>query len=250
MSIKTILNQIGLKEKKAELYLACLKMGKATAYSLAEKSNVKRPTAYDIIAQLMKEGLLYKTIKNNVAYYSPADPEIFINKEKEREEKINILVPKLQEIFISKKIRPSIRYFEGEEGIKEMNEDSLRSLKKGDEILAYVGENILEHMPEHAKRYVKRRVERGIRLRGIYTDNELVQKYLKNNDSELRQVKIVDKKIFPITNETNIYKNKIAISSFNKELFGIIIESEEIYLSQKAIFELAWGGVNKFKNKN
>lgn len=43
-----------------------------------------------------------------------------------------------------------------------MYEDSLRSLKKGDEILAYVGEDTLAHIPEYAADYIRRRAERGI----------------------------------------------------------------------------------------
>jgi len=33
---------------------------------------------------------------------------------------------------------------------------------------------------------------------------------------------------------------------FGKEMFGMIIESEEIAKSQKAIFELAWRGAEEF----
>jgi sugar-specific transcriptional regulator TrmB len=247
MEIKEVLQQLGLEDKKADLYQACLEMGGATAYLLAKKTGIKRPTAYDIINQLMKDGLVYKSIKGNVKYFSPADPVILLSKLREKEEKIKSILPVLQNLYNSPKSKPFIRYFEGKEGIKEMYEDSLRSCKKGDEILACVGNDVMAHLPEYADSYVKRRVEKGIRLRGIYKQDEKIRDYIAKNIEQLRESKILDEKIFPLSNETNIYKNKIAIASYGTEMFGMIIESVEIARSQKAIFELAWKGASEIK---
>ena len=64
-------------------------------------------------------------------------------------------------------------------------------------------------------------------------------KHLENNQA-LRQLKLIDEKDFPLSNETNIYKNKVAIASYGREVFGMLIESEEISRAQKAIFNLLW----------
>jgi HTH-type transcriptional regulator, sugar sensing transcriptional regulator len=246
MQIKETLEQIGLEGKKADVYLACLEMGGATAYLIAKKTGLKRPTTYDIINQLMKDGLVHKAIKGKVKYYSPSDPEVLLVKAREKEEKIKGIMHGLQNLYNSPKTKPFIRYFEGKEGIREMYEDSLRSLKKGDEILAYVGEDTLRNMPEYADDYIRRRVEKNIRLRGIYKNSPEIAKYMPNNQAQLREVKLLEEKYFPISNETNIYKNKVVIASFGQEMFGMIIESEEIARSQKAIFELAWRGADHF----
>ena len=242
MEIKQILEQINIDGKKAEVYLACLEMGGATGYLLAKKTGLKRPTAYDLINQLMKEGLVYKSIKGKIKYFSPADPEVLISKLKEKEEKIKSIMPALQNLYNSPKTKPFIRYFEGKEGIKEMYEDSLRSCKKGDEILAYVGDDVYENMSGYIDEYIRRRVGKGIRIRGIYKEAVLAKNFMEKNREQLREVRILPKKDFPISNEIDIYKNKIAIASYGAEMFGMIIESAEIARSQKAIFELAWKG--------
>lgn len=246
MEIKEILNEIGIEGKKADVYLACLEMGGATAYRIAKKTGFKRPTTYDIINQLMKEGLVHKLIKGKIKYYSPADPNVLLARAKEREEKIKSIMTSLQSLYNSPKTKPLIRYFEGKEGIKEMYEDSLRSLRKGDEILAYVGDDVYRDMPEYLEKYIKQRIEKGIRVRGIYKEAILAKKYMEKNQEQLREVKILSEKNFLISNEIDIYKNKIAIASYGKEMFGMIIESEEISRAQKAIFELAWKGADEF----
>ena len=242
MKIQETLEQLGMHEKKAEVYLACLELGNATAYLIAKKVGLKRPTVYDIANQLMREGILHKSMRGNVKYFSPADPEKLIQLLKTKEKNIREVMPGLQSLYNSPKSKPLIRYFEGKEGIIEMYEDSLRSCRKGDEILAYVGEDVLKHLPRHAEDYVRRRVEKGILLRGIYKKEKELLAYTEKSQQQLRTARVLDKKDFPVSNETNIYKNKIAIASYGREMFGMIVESAEIARSQKAIFELAWKG--------
>ena len=247
MDIRETLDQIGIDGKKADVYLACLELGRGTAYLIAKKTGLKRPTVYDIIDHLMREGLVSRSMSGKIKYFSPTDPETLLRKLKEKEANIRSILPDLENLYNSPKLKPFIRYYEGAEGIKEMYEDSLRSLKKGDEILAYVGEDVLKDLKEYALDYVKRRVEKGIRLRGIYKKDEEILEHMPDNGKQLRTAKVLDEKYFPVSNETNIYKNKIAIASYGKEMFGMIIESEEIAKSQKAIFELAWKGAESFE---
>lgn len=247
MDIRTILEQIGIHNRKADVYLACLELGRATAYLIAKKTGLKRPTVYDIINHLMKEGLVSKSMSGNIKYFYPADPQVLLRKVQEKEKNIRSILPDLENLYNSPKLKPFIRYFEGREGIKEMYEDSLKSLKKGDEILAYVGEDVLHYVEDYAIEYVKRRVEKGVRLRGIYKKEKNILEHMQFNQQQLREAKILDEKYFPLNNETNIYKNKIAIASYGKEMFGMIIESAEIAKSQKAIFELAWKGAESLE---
>lgn len=246
MNLQETLEQLGMHEKKAEVYLACLELGNATAYLIAKKVGLKRPTVYDIANQLMREGLLHKSMRGNVKYFSPADPEKLVRNLRHKEKAIREVMPELQNLYNSPRQKPLIRYFEGKEGIIEMYEDSLRSCKKGDEILAYVGEDILRHLPSYAEDYIARRVEKGIVLRGIYKNNPELAKYTEKSREQLRFAKMIGEKDFPVSNETNIYKNKIAIASYGTEMFGMIIESEEISRAQKAIFELAWRGAENY----
>lgn len=240
MRVKEVLKQLNIGGNKADVYLACLEMGGATAYSISKKTGIKKPTVYDILDQLVGEGLVYKSIKKAVKYFYPSDPEKLLRQIREKEHKLISILPALEELYNSPKSKPLIRYFEGREGIKEMYEDSLKSLKKGDEILAYVGNDVLSYIPDYAEDYVRRRIEKGIKLRGIYRKSPKVLKY--TNQEQLREAKILDERIFPVNNEINIYGNKTAIASYGNEMFGMIIESAEIARSQKAVFELAWKG--------
>ncbi|MBN1326036.1 hypothetical protein JW977_03610 [Candidatus Falkowbacteria bacterium] len=247
MTIKESLEQIDITGKKADIYLACLEMGGATAYAIAKKVSQKRPTVYDILNQLLNEGLVYKSLKRGKMYFFPSDPARLLKKAKERQENIEAILPELQNLYNAPRFKPTIRYFEGKEGIKQMYDDSLKSLRKGDEILGFVGEGILQYLPKYADEYITERITKGIRFRGIYKKELGIMEYMEKNVEQLREVRLLNPKDFPVNNETNIYGNKVAFASYGKEMFGIIIESEEISKSQKAIFELAWKGAENLE---
>lgn len=242
MTIKEALNKIGLEGKRADIYIACLEKGGATAYEIAKTVDLKRPTVYDILYSLIKEGLVYTSPKKGAKHFYPADPNRLLSSLKEKENTLIAALPLLQGLYNSPKVKPNIRYFEGKEGIKEMNNESLKTLKKGGEILIYCGEDVLRYLPKYVEEYIKQRIAKGIRVRGIYKKTPEILKYMDKNQAQLRTVRLVDEKFLPMNNEINIYGNKVAIASYGKEMFGMIIESEEISKSQKAIFELAWRG--------
>ncbi len=246
MNIKSVLSKLGLNDKKADIYLACLESRGLTAYAIAKKVGLKRPTVYDILNSLMKEGLVYISFKKSAKCFYPAEPEILLKKLKKRENELTEIMPILNSLYNKPNSRkPIIKYYEGVEGIKEMYNDSLTSLKRGEEMLVYCGQDILRYLPKYVDQYVKERVKKGIRVRGIYKKTKELITYMDKNKEQLREVKLVNEIMFSLNNEINIYNNKLAIASYNKEFFGILIESEEVFKSQKTIFELAWLGADK-----
>lgn len=46
--------------------------------------------------------------------------------------------------------------------------------------------------------------------------------------------------MFNISNEINIYDNKVSIITLKEGKIGVLIESKEIYESMKTIFEILW----------
>jgi sugar-specific transcriptional regulator TrmB len=242
MQIDEVLSKLNLEGKKGEVYLACLETHGATAYALSQKVGIKRPTVYDILDSLLKEGLVYISLKKGAKHFYAADPERILFKLKNKEAELLSVMPFLQNLYNSPAAKPVIRYFEGLEGIKEMYSDSLKTLSKGGEILVYSGQDVLKNLPEFTDEYITERIRKGIRVKGIYKKTSEISGYMENNQKQLRTVRLVEAKSFPMNNEINIYADKIAIASYGQEMLGILIESKEIVEAQRAIFNLAWLG--------
>lgn len=69
--------------------------------------------------------------------------------------------------------------------------------------------------------------------------------HIENSKIELRETILIPQKEFPIKNEINITKNKIAIFSLAEEMIAVVIESKQIADTQRAIFNLLWKNLHK-----
>ena len=73
--------------------------------------------------------------------------------------------------------------------------------------------------------------------------DEYAHNHLNDNKQELRQTLMIPKNKFSITNEINIYQDKVAIISLGEEKVGVIIKSKQIADTQRAIFNLLWNNL-------
>ncbi len=57
------LEKAGLNKRETVLYLALLQMGPSSVLSIAKKADMKRPTAYLVLDDLMQKGLVAEVPK-------------------------------------------------------------------------------------------------------------------------------------------------------------------------------------------
>src|SRR5580692_1306205 len=69
------LQDVGLAEKEARVYMAALEIGRATADQLAKQSKIVRSTTYVQIESLMKKGLMSTYEEGKKTYFAPESPE-------------------------------------------------------------------------------------------------------------------------------------------------------------------------------
>ena len=128
------LQEIGLNEKEAKVYLATLELGQSVVQDIAKKAGVNRATTYFVIEALMKSGLMSSFHKGKKQFFIAADPDRLVEvleQEKDlvekREKNLKKLLPQLQSINNKQKDRPVVKYYEGKEGIKTMVDEVLRA---------------------------------------------------------------------------------------------------------------------------
>ena len=237
------LQKLGFNKKEQEVYFALLQLEKATANQIAYKAKIKRPTTYDILYRLVQQGFAGETMKGKKRLFVANPPEGILQLIEDQKRQFKEELPQLLSIFNTKSKRPKVAHFEGIDGIKQLYEDTLMILKRGDELLAYVGEYEIPELEKYMHDYVKRRAKKGIRARGIAENKPGIKEFTKENKEQLRTTKLVDEKEFNLKNEINIYANKVIIITYKPEPFGILIESKEVADTQRAIFEMAWRGI-------
>lgn len=235
--LSNILQNIGLTNKEAAVYLAALEIGTNVVTEIARKAKINRVTTYDIAEKLLKKGILSTHTKKGIRYLTATDPDIVLQEHKRRLQELQKALPELRRLH-GKAPHPRIQYFEGIEGIKAIYADTLTAHT---EILNYANsQEIRLHWPTYDNDYVAERVKKKIYLRGIAPNDAYGQKVHSENKKKYREIRLVPKEEIAITNEINIYDNKIAIASFRDNLIGMIIESDDIANTQRALFKMIW----------
>lgn len=239
------LEQLGLSEKEARVYLAALELGAATVQEVAQKAGVRRPTAYLAFEELVRQGLLSWHERGKKRYVAAEFPDallrVLVRREDElkaRKTQIVRMLPALKDIFNHAKEHPRVRFFEGKEGLKAIQDDFLKTAKR--EALEIFSEDDVERVFSSTERNEQRtrRKEKKISGRYIYTRSAGPLPHA----APMTRGRYISAERFPIGVDLLIYEYRVAIASLRGKLVGVIIESKEIADTFRTIFELAWLG--------
>lgn len=239
-----ILQAVGLDSKQSQLYLSGLQCGSAPASDYAKATGINRITAYNLLEEMVHKGLFTMVRKAKAKWYAPVAPEYVALEARKNAEALERALPELRSLQGAKYRKPRVRFFEGWEGIRHVYEDTLTA---GTELLNFANSAVVRQFwPSYDEEYVERRVKLGIRLRGIAPDDASGRRVHGDDESRLREIRLVPVSDFDFRNEINVYDHKVAICSFDsglrgdRDMFGVIIESKEVAETQRQIFEMAW----------
>ena len=237
MNPQTALKQFGLTDKEIKIYLASLELGTASVLNIAKKAKLKRPTAYVVLESLLEKGLVSEVPRKNKTLFVAEDPELLTKKFKEREQSLIESLPYLKSIYNISEKKPKVRFYDGKSGVETVYD---KIMSGNEEIIwfgsiAYINKNI----PRQTDKFIKLALETDIPSREIITETKEDFAYAKKISSPKNQVRVLPNDLnFYI--DCSLFQNKVAIFSLDKDLFVVVIESEQIYKSFKSIFELAW----------
>ncbi|MBW3017352.1 hypothetical protein KY316_03180, partial [Candidatus Woesearchaeota archaeon] len=90
-----VLEDLGLSKNEAKVYLSLIHLGSSTAGAISKNNKVPRPNVYDALERLKEKGLAAETTKDNKKYFSACDAKNLMNILKEKEMKLNSILPSL-----------------------------------------------------------------------------------------------------------------------------------------------------------
>jgi sugar-specific transcriptional regulator TrmB len=244
------LQSVGLQEKEAKVYLAALELGKGTVQQIALKAELKRPTTYVIMEDLMQQGLVSSFYEGKKQYFVAENPERLVDvlqQQKQEVEKRQIqlktLLPQLQSINNRQTGKPVVKYYEGKEGVISMVQDCTKSSYGQEICMAYSRDAIANVFDkETLEKFRQDRLGQDIKVRALYTSS-----YDEVKDvSKTKAVKLSQEEL-PIDCDVAIYNDKVRIASLKNRIIGVVIEDKEIAKAFKSLYELAWKWVQSQK---
>lgn len=241
-----LLSQIGLKDKEAKIFMACLTSREGLyVHEIVEKSKLKRSTV-DLVLKRLLAGSYITKIKIEARYkYFAEAPETILFRQERVVEELRDVLPLLAKMNIADGQETEIRFFEGTEGIKRVYEDIHLALKilppDKRELLSFSsGLDVIKIFPDIQKSFIEKRVKLGAWYKAISPQNsESVQEWM-NDTKSLRQIKYIDEHKFPFRVTFEIYSNSVMIYAPTKPIGGVIIKNAKIASSMRSLFYLVW----------
>lgn len=246
------LAKLGLSEKEALVYLAALELGPSPVQVIARKAEVNRATTYVMIEALSQKGLVSSFEKGKKTMFTAEKPERLhriVHRERElvteKEETIKKILPDLEGLLAAAGDRPKVYFYEGEEGLEAMREKIFEhKVEHVDDMVAY---DDLSHLinSEAQKKHGERLLKKKVSGRVIYTKESGPFPPATKHDG-LWQYRRISKKLFEFHGELVVYGSLIGMTAMKGKLVGVVIESKEMAMMVRTIFELAWLQAEKY----
>jgi len=241
-----LLENFGLDSKEAMVYLAGLELGSATVQQLARKSQIKRTTVYLITESLKAKGLFSEFKNPRGIQFIPIEPSRLLGMLDERKASLQDAMPELSALTNNqKKTKPSVRYYEGREGLRKL---AMEMLGTPDSELLFMGSysDVIACLGPvfYEKIFMPERIRKNIFLRALNTKDPRSIYLMSRNQKEKREIVFLPQET-KCAAAQYICQDKIANFSPRRETMGFIVESHDLAAMERQKFELMWEACKK-----
>jgi predicted transcriptional regulator len=233
-----ILRSLGLLDSETKAYLAALETGPSTVIDLANHINLSRQAVYLAIESLTKRGLMTSATHDKKKLYAAERPARLLEYAKRHRQEMDSYVSDLETAVPELELRmggerPTVKVYEGKEGILAIIEDMQRSKPKQSDEIADLDAMYAVLTPEDLlpMRSLMKRL--GVKIQGIYTGHAG-----ERITNVIRQM--LPKEYSGFQSNITVYENKVALVTFKGKMQSILIESEPLAKTFRVLFRLAY----------
>lgn len=241
--VKKFLQEIGLSEKEAIIYIALLSVDNYSVAELAKATDINRTTLYPILDDLIAKRLVVEVKENNKVRFQAEPPErietYILNRKNQLEEQEKVLddiIPQMRGFLRESGEKPIVKIYEGRDGVLQSLEERYEtSSKDNQEYLIYPRDEIKNLFSEKEMESARKmRLKKNNFMNSIFTSTE---EYSSNDNA--KRLRITNSEKYPITCEIGIYADIVYLHIFSGKNFALNIKSKEFADTLKTLFKLA-----------
>ncbi|MFA6279019.1 MAG: helix-turn-helix domain-containing protein [Candidatus Paceibacterota bacterium] len=242
--LEKYLQEIGLNEKEAIMYLALLQVDNASVIAIAKETKINRSTVYVVLEGLMEKGLVSETESGKKVHYQAESPErlqTFVEGQKmvleEQSKRLGDIIPQIKSVQRASGERPLVKYFEGREAALSNHFLFFNAQDKEGIVYALFDKDLLEEVFSSGEITAVQKIRPGknIKAKTLYTSNKTT---LSSN--ELSERIKIDGAKYPLYCDISIYEDRVQIVTMGKSIATIFIQSKDVAETLKSLFKLAF----------
>lgn len=240
--LKNGLKEMGFSDKESDVYLSMLELGPAAVQDISKKAGVNRSTTYVMIEALKRRGLVSSYEKGKKQFFlaeSPHSLKLLLQDEmadlKARQARLDAALPRLEAIYKTQDDKPSVRFFEGEQGLMQIRREIVDSKMPSWEF--YSVDEALTEMTRigHEERV---RGTKKLTGRALFTVKPGFEvPYFDRDGVEIRTLPYDQ---FPFSGDLVLSGSRVYIFSMKSIGLTIVIENDEMTEIVRTLYEAAW----------
>ncbi len=233
------LEDFGLTEAEAKVYLALLELGSSPVGPVIKKAGMHRATVYDCLKRLMEKGVASYTLKRKMKFFEAADPGVFLSLMKEREKRFAEALPQLKLLKERAEIKQEVTVYQGKRGINTVLGMMLEELGRGGEYADFGVSGLFRTvMGPYWDFWQKNKRELGIKSKCIFderlkSDRKLIGGYFGEAKFHPKE--------FSSPTDTIIYNDKIILFIWTADPpLAVVIRNKRNAEGYRNQFNMMW----------
>lgn len=237
--IESLIN-MGLTDKEARVYVALLEFEQASAYAIAEKAKIKRPTTYVILDELMKKGLATKIPNAKKRSFSAKSPEAFFKEQEIKMARSKHILPELMSLAGENERKVKVLYYEGLKGMSDAIDYGTKQMQNKELVGFYSTAHKIP--PELIKMYGDWETvldKHKIHVRGFTPDHPSSKEMIERDIAMGYDLHVVPYSEYSSNVSIDAGETFVRIM-MNQDMQAVIIENPQVAKTLREIFEMAW----------
>lgn len=235
MAETDVLQDLGLSEIEAKIYLSLLGMGEVLAGEIIKKTGLHKSTVYLALGRLQAKGIVSIIKKEDMQYFSANSPERLMELLEVKKGELSNILGSLTSRYKQRPSKLDVRILVGKPGIKTMINDAI---KAGKAVCIFGGKlQFTDYINYAYPTYLSKVKEKNIEFNAILVDLQSVR--LKVEQAAINaNVRYVPEK-YSSSVVWAVFSDITAIILWNEETI-IYIKNEECAQGFIKYFNLLW----------
>jgi sugar-specific transcriptional regulator TrmB len=240
-----LLKASGLKESEIKIYMHLLAHGLSLPPAIARATKIARPNVYATLQSLKEKELVAEQKKGKRRAYYANDPVALVHTLDLRKQAVEQALPDLRAMYVAEKNKPSIRFFEGPEQVKQIFMEILEAKNKEvfgvastKKLFAAIGNDFFAQWDRQIK-------ERDIFLNDILTADSMVTAAPKAKEIMKAHytTKALPESVGDLPSDILIWDDNVALISIEKPVYGTVIRNQAIADTMRIMFRQTWNSL-------
>ena len=240
--LEKYLQEIGLSEKEAQVYLALLTVDKDSIPEIAKKTGINRTTVYPVLETLENKGLVSETQDGKKVLYVAAPPErleTYVERQKvmleEHAERLKDIIPQIKSVQREGGEKPVIKYFSGRDGaiaaFEEFYSFFKSDIQEENGYFIYNRDLLNETFTEaERERFLKARLGKKVKPFTVYSN--IAGDYLFKTEGVRTRV---DHSKYTLDCDISIIRDRVVITTLGEHVSSFLIISKDVAETLKSL---------------